>query len=100
MLLADNDFGGLDIFTDSGTKRHWAGGFPGELDYFHVLGPVVGGHRVLVPGAGDVVSLINGEINQIAIAHEDFGAAIAGRPHELLEAGIEPVSDGYSIPID
>src|SRR6266700_3353630 len=76
MLLADNDFGGLDIFADPGSQRHFAGSFPGELEYFHVLGPVAGCHWILIPSTGDVISLINGEINQIAIGHEDFGRAI------------------------
>src|SRR6266478_5091168 len=100
MLLADNDFGGLDVFADSGSQWHFTGSFPGKLEYLYVLGPVVGCHRILIPGSGDVVSLKNGERNQIAIGYEDFGVAIAGRPYELLECAIEPVSDGCSIPID
>src|SRR5437867_12373248 len=76
VLLADDDLGGLDVLADSGPPRYRSVGFPGQPDYLDVFRPIVGGHGILVPGASDIVSLIDIEIEQTAVGNQNLRGAV------------------------
>src|SRR2546426_2277127 len=100
MLFADDDFGRLDVLTDAGSSRNGSRGFPGQPDYFDELRPVVGCGGILIPGAGNSVSLKDVELDQRATGNQHPRAAVAGRAYKLLQVGVEPISNRHSIPID
>src|SRR6266852_4664735 len=100
MLFADDDFGGLDVLTDAGSSRNGSRGFPGQPDYFHELRPVVGCGGILIPGAGNSVSLKNVELDQRATGNQHLRGAVAGRAYKLLQVRVEPIRNRHAISID
>src|SRR5882724_11458794 len=100
MLFADNDFGGLDVLTDTRPSRNRPGCFPGQPDNFDVFGPIAGRDGILIPGAGNSVSLKDVELDQSTTGNQHPGAAIAGRADKLLQGRVEPIGNRHAIPID
>src|SRR5438876_7720804 len=100
MLFADDAFGGLDVLADTRPAGNGSGSFPREPDDFDVLRPIIGCDGILIPGAGNGVSLKDIELDQSATGNQNSGAAIAGRADKLLQRRIEPVGNRNTIPID
>src|ERR1043165_4849741 len=93
VLLADDDLGGLDVLADSRPPRHGSVGFPGQPDYLDVFRPIVSGHGILVPGASDIVSLIDIEVEKTAVGNQHLRSAVGGGSNEPPVKGAEAISD-------
>src|SRR5438067_588368 len=100
MLFADDDFRGLDVLADTRPSWNGSGSFPREPDDFDVLRPIVSRGGILIPCAGNGVSLKDVELDQCATGNQHSGAAVAGRAYKLLQRRIEPIGNRKAVPID
>ncbi len=94
LLFADDDQGSLDILAIQETAGIIGdAGFPGQLEDFDRLLPVVGGHRVGAVGASDGDTRVHVEVDQAAVVQQNLRVPVAVSPKQLLARRIERVGD-------